>query len=69
MGMTESQRIVLNIRAKLSDMGWPKEAQREIVQQLCEAGYRQCIEDIQAKQDRNERIIQSAQQGANEVMH
>ena len=58
--MTESQRIVLNWKAKLKQMGWPEESVREIVSELCEAGYRQCIEDVQAKMGRNEAIIANA---------
>jgi hypothetical protein len=63
MVMTESQRIVLNWRAKLKAMGWPEEAIAEIVKGLCEAGYRACIEEIQDRKTHNERIIASAQQG------
>ena len=55
--MTESQRIVMNWRAKLKAMGWPEEHIREIVQGLVEAGYRACIEEIQARQGEKERII------------
>ena len=58
--MTESQRIVMNWRAKLKSMGWPEDAIAEIVKGLCEAGYRQCVEDIQAKVNRNEAIIEKA---------
>ena len=67
--MTESQRIVLNWRAKLKALGWPEESIREIVQGLCEAGYRAAIEEIQARASRNERIIASATQGASEVQN
>ena len=51
--MTESQRIVLNWKGRLKQMGWPEDAVREIVQQLCEAGYRQCVDDIKAKAERD----------------
>lgn len=64
MGITESQRIVLKWRAKLAEMGWPEDAIKQIVSGLCEAGYRACIEEIQARQTQNERIIASAQQGS-----
>ena len=63
MGMTESQRIVLNWRAKLKARGWPDDAVRDIVQGLCEAGYRACIEEIQARSDAKDRLIANAQQG------
>ena len=67
--MTESQRIVANWRAKLKEIGWPEESIREIVQGLCEAGYRAAIEEIQERSSRNERIIANATQGANEVQN
>lgn len=66
--MTESQRIVLNWRAKLAEMGWPEDAIKQIVSGLCEAGYRECIEEIKVRQAPNERIIANAQQGAG-VIH
>ncbi len=47
-------------RTKLKVVGWPEEAIAEIVKDLCEAGYRACIEEIQAKQARNEALIQKA---------
>ena len=60
--MSESQRIVMNWRAKLKAMGWPEEAIREIVQGLCEAGYRACIEEIQARSARTDAIIERVAQ-------
>jgi hypothetical protein len=61
--MTESQRIVMNWRAKLKEMGWPEDAVRSVISELCEAGYRQCIDDIQARSEQKERIIASATSG------
>jgi tRNA G26 N,N-dimethylase Trm1 len=55
--MTESQRIVLNWRAKLHQMGWPEDAIAEIVKGLCEAGYRACIEEIQARAAQTDALI------------
>jgi tRNA G26 N,N-dimethylase Trm1 len=55
--MTESQRIVMNWRAKLKAMGWPKDAIAEIVKGLCEAGYRACIEEIQARAAQTDALI------------
>lgn len=62
--MTESQRIVMNWKARLKGMGWPDDAVRKIVSELCEAGYRQCIDDIQNKQAHKEAIISAATGGA-----
>ena len=62
--MTESQRIVLNWKAKLKQMGWPEENVRELVSELCEAGYRQCIDDIKAHDSKKEMIIHAATGGA-----
>lgn len=50
--MTESQRIIANWRANLKAKGWPEDAIREIVHDLCEAGYRACIENIQERAGR-----------------
>ncbi len=47
--MTESQRIVLNWRERLKQIGWPEDAIKECIVQLCEAGYRACIEEIQER--------------------
>ena len=58
--MTESQRIVLNWKADLKGAGWPEEQSRRIVSELCEAGYRQAIDDIQKRSKRNEAVIQRA---------
>ena len=58
--MTESQRIVLNWRDQLGRMGWPEDAVKRIVHDLCEAGYRQCVEDIQARAARTDAIIAKA---------
>ena len=58
--MTESQRIVLNWRAKLKAMGWPEDAIAEIVKGLCEAGYRACIEEIQARAAQTDALIAKA---------
>ena len=55
--MTESQRIVMNWRAKLKAMGWPEDAIAEIVKGLCEAGYRACIEEIQARAVQTDALI------------
>jgi len=38
-------------------MGWPEDAIKEIVQGLCEAGYRQCVDDIQAKARQTDALI------------
>ena len=56
--MTESQRIVLNWRAKLKAMGWPEDAIAEIVKGLCEAGYRACIEEIQERAAQTDALIE-----------
>jgi len=58
--MTESQRIVLNWKARLKQMGWPEDAIKQVVSELCEAGYRQCVDDIQAKAAKTEALIQRA---------
>lgn len=58
--MTESQRIILNWKAELRKMGWPDDATRRIIADLCEAGYRQCVEDIQAKSAQKEALIAAA---------
>ena len=58
--MTESQRIVANCRAALKDKGWPEDAIKALVSALCEAGYRQCVDDIQAKAARNEALVAKA---------
>ena len=58
--MTESQRIVLNWKAELKGAGWPEEQIRRIVTELVEAGYRQALEDIQKRAQRNEAVIQRA---------
>ena len=58
--MTESQRIVLNWKADLKGAGWPEEQIRRIVSELCEAGYRQAVDDMRAKIQRNEALIQRA---------
>jgi tRNA G26 N,N-dimethylase Trm1 len=55
--MTESQRIVLNWRAKLKAADWPEDAIAEIVKGLCEAGYRACIEEIQARAAQTDALI------------
>ena len=55
--MTESQRIVLNWRAKLKAMGWTEDAIAEIVKGLCEAGYRAAIEEIQARAVQTDALI------------
>lgn len=58
--MTESQRIVLNWKAELKGAGWPEEQIRRIVTELVEAGYRQAIDDMRAKVQRNDAVIQRA---------
>ena len=58
--MTESQRIVLNWKARLKQMGWPEDSIKQVVSELCEAGYRQCVDDIQAKAAKTEALIQRA---------
>lgn len=63
-GITESQRIVLNWKARLKAAGWSEELQRQIVSDLCEAGYRQCIVDIKAHDQKKEMIIHAATGGA-----
>ena len=55
--MTESQRIVLNWKARLKQMGWPEDAIKQVVSELCEAGYRQCVDDIQAKAAKTDEVI------------
>ena len=62
--MSESQRIVLNWKAALKAQGWPEDAIRKCVSELCEAGYRQCIDDIQSKQAHKESLIHAATGGA-----
>ena len=58
--MTESQRIVIKWRTKLKAVGWPEEAIAEIVKDLCEAGYRTCIEEIQARAAQTDALIAKA---------
>jgi tRNA G26 N,N-dimethylase Trm1 len=55
--MTESQRIVLHWKAHLKAAGWPEDAIKEIVHGLCEAGYRACIEEIQARTAKTDALI------------
>lgn len=55
--MTEAQQIVLNWKSRLKAMGWPEENTREIVSELCEAGYRQCVDDIQARAAQTDALI------------
>ena len=62
--MTEAQTIVMNWKAQLKQMGWPDDAIRKIVSELCEAGYRQCIDDIRAKNAHKEELIHAATGGA-----
>ena len=61
--MTESQRIVLNWKSRLKQMGWPEDAIKQVVSELCEAGYRQCIDDLQARAAKTDALI--AQVAAN----
>lgn len=56
--MSESQRIVLNWKARLKQMGWPEDAIKTCISELCEAGYRQCVDDIQAKARQTDEVIQ-----------
>jgi hypothetical protein len=58
--MTENQRIVINWQAKLKAMGWPDDAVRDLVKELCEVGYKQCIEDIKQRNAEQEKIIAKA---------
>lgn len=58
--MTESQRIVANWRERLMQQGWPEDAIKRCISDLCEAGYRQCVEDIRAKAQQNEALIEKA---------
>jgi hypothetical protein len=60
LGITESQRIIGNWRANLKSKGWPEEAIRGIVHDLCEAGYRACIEEIHERSSQKERTIAEA---------
>jgi hypothetical protein len=55
--MTESQRLVLKWKAGLAQVGWPDEEIKRIVSELCEAGYRQAIEDIQARAAQTDALI------------
>jgi len=55
--MTESQRIVMNWKARLAQMGWPEDAIKQVVSELCEAGYRQCIDDLQARAAKTDALI------------
>jgi hypothetical protein len=57
MQMTESQRIVLDWKARLKAMGWPDDAISGIVKGLCEAGYRRCIEEIQERAAQKDALI------------
>lgn len=58
--MTESQRIVLNWKAELKGAGWPEDQIRRIVTELVEAGYRQALDDVQKRAQRDEAVIQRA---------
>lgn len=62
--MTDAQNLVLKWKAALKEQGWPEEAVRKMVSDLCEAGYRQCIDDIQAKNAHKEKLIHAATGGA-----
>lgn len=64
MGMTEAQSLVLKWKTALAQMGWPEDMTRRIVSELCEAGYRQCIDDIQQKQAHKDKLIHAATGGA-----
>ena len=58
--MTESQRIVANWRERLMQQGWPEDAIKRCISDLCEAGYRQCVEDVRARAAKDEAAIQKA---------
>lgn len=58
--MSESQRLVLNWKARLKEMGWPDDAIKTCVSELCEAGYRQCVDDVLAKAAQNDALIARA---------
>ena len=55
--MTKWQRIVLSWRGKLKAMGWPEDAIEDIIQGLCEAGYRAAIEDIRTRAAQTDALI------------
>lgn len=58
--MTENQRIVLNWQARLKALGWPEESIKDLVRDLCEVGYKQCIEDIKQRNAEQEKLIAKA---------
>lgn len=58
--MTENQRIVLNWKERLKSLGWPEESIKDLVRDLCEVGYRQCIEDLKERNAQNEAVINKA---------
>ena len=58
--MTENQRIVLNWKERLKSLGWPEESIKDVVRDLCEVGYKQCIEDIKQRNAEQEKLIAKA---------
>ena len=58
--MTDSQRIVLNWKGRLKALGWPEESIKDVVRDLCEVGYKQCIEDIKQRNAEQEKLIAKA---------
>jgi len=56
----ESERLIVAWQTNLRAQKWPEAMIKQIIADLCEAGYRQCVVDIQAKHNRNNELIQRA---------
>lgn len=56
----ESQRIVLNWKARLKELGWPDEEISAMVTDLLRAGAFRCIDELKARAERDEALIQKA---------
>lgn len=58
--MNEARKLVEGWRARLKALGWPEDEIRELVTALVEAGYRQAVDDMRARIERDEAIIRKA---------
>jgi len=56
----ESEKLITAWQTNLRAQRWPEAMIKQIIADLCEAGYRQCIVDLEAKQAQKEDLIQRA---------
>jgi hypothetical protein len=61
--LSESQRIVLDWKGRLREQGWTEDAIKRVVSDLCEAGYRQCVDDLQARSAQTDALIEKVAVG------